>query len=151
MTTVPADIAPRVHINPDTGCWEWTAGLDSDGYAQARFNGRSRLVHIITYERAHGPVPDGLELDHLCRVRHCVRPSHLEAVTHRENVLRGEGVAALAAQATHCPSGHPYEGRNLLVFADGKRRCRACRNARDAAWKRKARQEARDGVVGARR
>jgi hypothetical protein len=79
----------------EDGCWIWTAFLHSDGYG--RFHTKDanrktigRLVHRITYEELVGPIPEGLELDHLCRNRACCNPEHLEAVTHRVNVQRGE-------------------------------------------------------------
>ena len=81
-----------------------------------------------------GPIPDGLQLDHLCRNRKCVRPDHLDAVTGRENVLRGATVAAYHASLTHCPAGHPFDEKNTYVYSKQPRtrRCRAC-NARHAA------------------
>lgn len=151
---VPAEYELRVTVDGGTGCWIWTGPLDTHGYGQARVTGRTAIAHRVVYTAIIGEIPAGLELDHLCRVRACVNPHHLEPVTHRENVLRVEGVAAIAATAETCPQGHPYSGRNLLVFSDGKRRCRACRNARDASWKRRARAErrSRDGLdVGSSR
>jgi hypothetical protein len=74
-----------------------------------------------------GPIPDGLVLDHLCRVRNCVRPEHLEVVTFRENVLRGEGSSANRARQTHCYKGHLLEGENVYTPHNGKRGCKTCR------------------------
>lgn len=88
-------------------------------------------AHRVVYEELVGPIPDGLMLDHLCRVRHCVNPEHLEPVTNRENVLRGEGHSAKAARATHCLKGHPYAGENLRILSNGWRRCRACHRERE--------------------
>lgn len=151
---VPTGYQNLITVNDMTGCWIWTGPLDTYGYGQARMTGRTPIAHRVVYTDVVGAIPEGLELDHLCRVRACVNPAHLEPVTHRVNVLRGKGIAAVAADTKSCPQGHPYDGRNLLVFSDGKRRCRACRNARDAAWKRKARAERRDRdrhMVGNRR
>jgi hypothetical protein len=83
-------------------------------------------AYRITYETLVGPVPNGLELDHLCRVRACVNPGHLEPVTHRVNTLRGETVAARNARATHCPAGHPYDEVNTYADRLGRRSCREC-------------------------
>lgn len=141
--SIPYEYQSRIALDASTGCWIWTGPLDTHGYGQARVDGRTAIAHRVVYAALVGEVPAGLELYHLCRVRACVNPDHLEPVTHRENVLRGEGVAAIAAATETCPQGHPYNGRNLLAFSDGKRRCRACRNARDAAWKRKARADRR--------
>jgi len=88
-----------------------------------------RGAHIVSYEHYRWLVPLGLELDHLCRVRRCVNPEHLEEVTHQTNVLRGEGVAAINAAKTHCPQGHPYDEKNTLVWM-GERLCKACRRER---------------------
>ena len=88
----------------------------------------------------YGPVPDGIEIDHLCRVRHCANPEHLEAVTPTENTMRGEGVGAKNARLTHCKHGHPLSGDNLYIVtrAGGKRRrvCRTCDLSRGAAQRK---------------
>lgn len=102
-------------------CWEWV-GATSNGYGQMKADGKAKSAHRLSYEHHVGPIPDGLTLDHLCRNKRCVNPSHLEAVTHHENVLRGESGSAVNARKTHCPAGHPYAGES------GKRRCRACKN-----------------------
>ena len=85
------------------------------------------LAHRFAYETFVGPIPEGLTIDHLCRIRHCVNPEHLEAVTDRVNILRGEGISAQHARATHCPQGHPYDLINTYVAPDGDRDCRDCR------------------------
>ena len=129
--------------NPD-GCWEWPFGTDGAGYGRVRQGGRYTPAHRIAYEVFVGPVPDGLEIDHLCRVRGCFRWDHLEAVPHRVNVLRGEGPAAVNARKAECPRGHPLAGENLIVRADGRRNCRTCRRVANRAAKRawKARRRA---------
>lgn len=117
------------------GCVVWTGTRDGDGYGRLWVGpgGRTRGAHVVAYELRHGPVPDALELDHLCRVPACVNPAHLEPVTHRENVLRGESPTARNAQVTRCPQGHPYDAANTYVRPDGKGRdCLTCRRARDA-------------------
>ena len=113
-------------------CWIWTAALTKGpnaGYGHIKVGRKDRPAHIVSYEWENGPVPGGLELDHLCRVRHCVRPSHLEAVTHRENALRGEGVFGdvVNRYKTHCPQGHEYTPENTWVYSvNNSRHCRAC-------------------------
>lgn len=82
-------------------------------------------AHRWLWEQEHGPIPDGMEIDHLCRNRACVRASHMELVTHLENVRRGES-GQRQARRTHCPQGHPYSGDNLRIRSDGGRLCRAC-------------------------
>lgn len=83
-------------INKTDGCWLWLGAVNNDGYGDVRRNGRVEKAHRVAYELTRGAVPDGLELDHLCKTTRCVNPSHLEAVTHRENVLRGNGYFAKA-------------------------------------------------------
>lgn len=115
-------------------CWLWTGYRNEDGYG--RFGNGERMVgaHRWAYEQEHGPIPYSLECDHLCRVRHCVRASHIEAVTHHENLMRGESPSARAARCTHCPQEHPYDQHNTMRTSDGKRRCRECHRAACRRW-----------------
>lgn len=109
-------------------CWLWTASLSHAGYGRfCPLPSGYVPAHRWAYEQENGPLPEGLECDHLCRTPSCIRPSHIEAVTHRENLLRGQTVAARSAQATHCPQGHPYDEANTYVCPRGKRQCRQCR------------------------
>ncbi len=109
-------------------CWLWRAGKDHLGYGQIRRDGSHAKAHRVAYDLLVGPIPDGLELDHLCRVRNCVNPAHLEPVTHAENVRRGLSGQRQRAK-THCPAGHPYDAENTYVAPRGDRGCRACRMA----------------------
>lgn len=112
---------------PATGCMVWKSTWNSGGYGCIKYRGRHLLAHRLAWVLEHGEPADGLELDHLCRVRSCVNTDHLEPVTSRENVRRGVGSAAIEATRTHCPHGHPYEPPNLRVCGvTGKRYCRAC-------------------------
>ncbi|MDP9114728.1 MAG: HNH endonuclease [Acidobacteriota bacterium] len=108
-----------------TACVIWTGPVNDHGYGVFNANGKSHLAHRFSYEAKVRQVPDGLELDHLCRVRRCVNEDHLEPVTNAENVRRGDAGKFHSAKA-HCPQRHPYAGDNLIV-KDGKRQCRACR------------------------
>lgn len=116
-------------------CWLWTGTkttLVADrGYGLFRVDGRQTTAHRFAYELAKGPIPDGLELDHLCRVRQCVRPSHLEPVTHYVNMMRGEGFAARHARQTHCKRNHEFTPENTSIEATGSRRCITCRRERE--------------------
>ncbi len=114
------------------GCWLWTGPTSKDGYGHFWFENRQWRAHCFAWELLKGgPISENLQLDHLCRVRHCVNPDHLEPVTCRKNLLRGETLAAQNAVKTHCPQGHAFEGDNLYVSGRGDRQCRICR--RDAS------------------
>ena len=117
----------RTHVVADTGCWVYVASPRPDGYAQIGIDRKRVYVHRLAWELLRGPIPAGMELDHLCRNRLCVNPNHLEPVTHRENTLRGETLARANAAKTVCPQGHEYA---LVGYLDqGRRRCRICRRA----------------------
>lgn len=121
----------HVEVSPG-GCWLWTAALNHDGYAWFSVMGVACLGHRWSYERVHGRVPEGTELDHLCRVRRCVNPKHVEPVPHRVNVLRGESFAADNAAKAACPSGHAYT-RNPT---NGRRECKPCARSHAAHRRR---------------
>lgn len=139
----PADFRPRFwsKVNKDgplwsgTHCWPWTACRNAAGYgrfALPRKGGTS--AYRVAYELIKGPVPDGLELDHLCRNHSCVNPDHLEAVTPKVNLLRGVGYAATNAAKTHCIRGHEFTEENIYRDSEGFRQCRECRKILRAAF-----------------
>lgn len=110
-------------------CWIWTARCRPYGvFSLPRVLGALKTVyaHRFAYELLVGPIPEGLELDHLCRVPRCCNPAHLEPVTRRENQRRGFGPPGVNARKTHCLRGHPFEGSNLIVLRRGGRCCRLC-------------------------
>lgn len=112
---------------PDSGCWLWTGWqFSGTGYAGFGIGGRSILGHRFAYQVLIGAIDDGLHLDHLCRVRHCVNPAHLEPVTPRENTMRSAGPSAVNARKTHCPRGHEYSPENTYRTPEGGRHCKAC-------------------------
>lgn len=122
---------------PNSGCWIWLGRIVHGGYGRYA---RAERAHLASL-RLHGIiVPDGLVVDHKCRVRLCVNPDHLEPVTHLENMLRGNTIIRRAIEATHCIRGHPFSGDNLYLHK-GVRRCRTC--TREAYRRRteKRRQE----------
>jgi len=104
-----------------TPCWIWD-GAQIEGYGIVRRKEKALRVHRLIWIALNGPVSGGKELDHLCRNKLCIRPDHLEAVTHKENVLRGESPSAKNARKTIAPCGHPYTGRDAL-----RRYCKPCR------------------------
>lgn len=119
----------KVEKEGHDGCWVWTGALSaarSNAYGCFRIDGASVRAHRWAYEHFVGPIPDGLTIDHLCRNTRCVNPAHLEAVTQRENNLRGIGPPAVNARKTHCVRGHPLSGDNVRIWG-GARWCRECR------------------------
>jgi hypothetical protein len=107
----------------DTPCQPYDGLIVSSGYGQQP-NGKN--AHRESYKRTIGAIPDGLELDHLCRNRACINPKHLEPVTHKENTRRGMSPSGLNSRKTHCSKGHPFDGENLAVNYRGWRYCLTC-------------------------
>lgn len=120
-------------VDKTENCWLWTACI-KHGYGQFMVRRRSVMAHRWSYEHVNGPIPEGLDIDHLCRVRNCVNPAHLEAVSRRVNVLRGYGACAQFARKNACSNGHPYTEENTFYRSDGGRRCLICRKANSLAW-----------------
>lgn len=121
-------------MNPlDHPCRIWSGAKNDSGYPQKRHNGKTTYVHRLAYETLRGPIPEGLELDHLCRTPACYEPLHLEAVTHLENVRRGIGNQY--KDKTHCQRGHEFTPENTrYVPSSPKRQCRACEPIRRQRW-----------------
>lgn len=137
-----AYLAVKSRIEGDCLCW---TGAYTDGYGMT--SGRvEKMAHRLAYRTWVGPIPDGLELDHLCRNRGCIWPEHLEAVTKAVNIARGNGATARHGRQTHCIHGHPLSGENLRMEAETngrrRRRCITCfrRTAREAQARYMARK-----------
>lgn len=120
-------------------CWQWLGYVNPrTGYGQFQLRkGEPVLAHRMAYELFVGAIPDGAQLDHLCRNRQCVNPKHLEPVTCQENLLRGDTRAAANSAKTHCPKGHPYDEVNTYQRSNGQRGCRQCMAAAAAKWQAK--------------
>lgn len=132
-STLPRHIRRNIQ-GDDNGCWLWTRSKSRDGYGWASLDDKTWQAHRLIYVLLRGNPPDGLVLDHLCRVRHCVNPEHLEPVTPRENLKRGETPTG----ATECPKGHP------LTQIKWQRRCLICRDAYVEGRREYMRRYARD-------
>lgn len=132
----------------DGECWRWTGSKSkTTGYGKMRVSCKDRLVHRLSYETFVGPIKDGLCIDHLCFVRDCINPAHLEQVTHAENSRRR------TRRITHCKQGHPYDEENTYLWkskVDGSvhRQCRSCIRAacRNNYWKKKLSKNGGAGV-----
>ncbi len=118
---LPKRFWSKAHV-ADNGCWEWTGTKYTQGYGSFIVDGRRCPAHRVAYETLVGPIPEGLECDHLCRNRPCVNPAHIEPVTSSVNTLRGDHAQR---RKTHCPQGHPYDEENTVHYR-GQRGCRAC-------------------------
>lgn len=127
-------------VQTPTGCWDWQGNADTKGYALFSYRGKCRRAIRVSFQLFIGPIPDGLQLDHLCRNHACVNPNHVEPVTSRENLMRGKTRAAENAAKTHCLRGHPLSGDNLYlrkrVSGDVIRFERFCRQCMRDAMKR---------------
>ena len=129
------------------GCWRWAGSLSSGGYGKFGLRYQTRSAHRVAYEIENGPIPPGLFIHHVCGVRLCVRPSHLQAVTPRENNLASDRVlSAINARKTRCPQGHPYAGDNLYITPQGARHCRACKRVNQARYMERRRDAGRAQV-----
>lgn len=136
-TSDPAGYLAARTVIDENGCWNWRLQRNQRGYGMLRLPGRSRmLAHRWAFEALTGQsIPEGFQIDHLCRNTSCVNPEHLEAVTARENNLRSNSPSAANARKTVCHRGHPFTG----VGADGKRYCNTCHADSMREWQRKRR------------
>lgn len=146
---LPTRFWDKVIPEPNSGCWLWL-GATGKGYGRYSIPGKtSVLAHRISFEAANGPAPTGLDLDHLCRQRSCCNPQHLEPVTRRTNLMRGQTLAASNAEKTHCSRGHALTPNNIWSGAKSThRQCKTCfyakRRERTATWSPEQRKKDND-------
>lgn len=133
VADLPPRIASKIRVDLLTGCWLWVRYCDPAGYGRVYWNKRADRAHIVVYRLLVRPIPEGMELDHVrargCRWRCCCNPAHLEPVTHRENLLRGNTSVAERAAREVCPQGHVLAEGNLVKRASG-RECATCNRDR---------------------
>lgn len=127
-----APVRERLFANRvlDGDCWRWPGAKDRDGYGWIKIKKKMVYVHRASYETFIGKIPSGAILDHVrargCQHRDCFNPLHLEPVSNKENIMRGDTLAAANTKKTRCPSGHPYNKENTYRHSDGRRVCRTC-------------------------
>ena len=136
----------KVALPDANGCMVWTASLKSNGYGQFHIEGKNLYAHRVAYLWLVGPIPDGLQLDHLCRNRKCVAPDHLEAVTQQENLRRGDAGINNKVK-THCPRGHAFTPENTRLNKQGSRMCAICKRVSSRASMQRHRDRKRAAVA----
>ena len=152
-STKPYVVTPRQQerfwkrVQKGDGCWNWTGNKIKGGYGHVmvgktfRRNGKAalllRLAHRVAYELTNGPIPEGMTIDHICGNPPCVKPDHLQVMSMRDNIMKGNAPPARCARQTHCLRGHPLTGSNLYNSHRPGRSCKACDRIR-------SRQEATD-------
>lgn len=132
----------RCYEKKPDGCWQWTGPVSEKGYGITHVRGLRRSIgaHRVSVFLDGRDIPNGHQVDHLCRVPGCVNPAHLEVVLPRENTLRGIGPTAINARKTHCPRGHELVGKDVIV-KNGKRSCRVCQRKHELAYQKRKREE----------
>lgn len=119
-------LASRYSKDEKTGCWVWFGTRNRKGYGCLSYQRKYYAAHRLSYELEKGKIPQGLQIDHLCKNKSCVNPTHLEAVTLFENIRR--------SVRTHCKRGHDLSESNVY---NGKRHCRQCNKARSTEWRKR--------------
>ena len=136
--TVLERLEAKIERITETGCWVFTGTSTAGGYGVMWENGKRMYAHRASYEEFNGAIPGDLEIDHLCRVTSCVNPAHLEAVTHKENTIRGRQ-GKWQKKKTYCKHGHEFSEGNTVIRNRGGaicRECRTCRNQRNVEYRK---------------
>lgn len=136
----------KIAYEPNCGCWLWLGHLNNNGYGRFQASEKAKgtyYAHRISYEHFNGEIPDGKQIDHLCRVRCCVNPKHLQAVTHQENL----GRRLHGPRKLHCGNGHPFTEENTYTDPKKRRRCRICFRALNKRYKVKLREKKRNTLA----
>lgn len=131
-------VLQKINID-DKGCWNWTGYLDQSGYAVYRFKEGSSRVARWLYEKTVAPIPKPLTIDHVCRNRACINPKHMEPVTMRENLMRGDSFSGINHRKTVCVHGHEYSESNTGKAKAGGRFCKTCQRDRAKRYRAKLR------------
>ncbi len=135
------------HVRIEGDCWFWD-DCSSEGYGRFYVGPHRYGAHRVSYEYFVGPIPEGYEVDHLCRNPSCVNPEHLEAVTQEENNRRSNSPSAVYARAVCCKNGHPFDEANTYYKPNGKnfhRICRACQAEKSRRRRARRRAEREQG------
>lgn len=126
------DLLERWRVIDDNGCWLWQGSIGTHGYGSYQ----GLYVHRVSYEHYVGPIPDGLQIDHLCKVTRCLNPEHLEPVTNRENIHRGDSPSILIVRTGRCAAGHEMTPENAYIRIDGHgRQCKTCNRLRQRRYR----------------
>lgn len=155
MAIVPARPIPEgafqkvePYIHKTRKCWLWKGTISPNGYGVLNFKGKNYQAHRVVYSKLVTDIPPELRIDHLCRVRHCVNPKHLQVVSNRENVLRGVGPTAHNARKSHCENGHAFTPQNTRIAPHNNQRiCKACRARFQSKWRGKYTQRSHNEAL----
>ena len=142
LTQLPDRVFNRI-MPVTSGCWIWTGSVTDSGYGTIRIDGVVTRAHRVVYELLVGLIPNGLEIDHLCRTKPCVNPDHLEPVTHQENTRRGVWIPK-----KQCPKGHPYRMENISLSSKGYKVCLTCKRTQSREYARRIKKTSQETSNG---